>query len=237
MKDFIEPFLYPHNLFLWGLLLAAVRYRKTGLWLLLGWFYLFGNGWVANQVRDWYNHDVIAAAFQPAFQGNFVVLGCGGSAEQLPDCAKARLQQVADLLNQTSHQQPAVHITTLFCQPYLAYLQPLLQRPVRLDCFHGGATTYHEFHTLDSRLDHQIPLWFVTSDYHAFRVSRLARQQGFDARVYAATSSTFKPVNCGAACMLTVNLSNYDLFAKLTAELSSYYVYLLSYRFTNWYQP
>jgi len=237
LKDFLEPFLYPHNIFLWGLLLAAVRYRKTGLWLLLLWFYTFGNGWVANQVRHWYNTEVIAAAFTPDFAGNFVVLGCGGSAVQLPDCAKARLSQVAELANQAGDNEPLIHITTLFCQPYLDYLQPLLKKSTRLDCFYGGATTYHEFHTLNTRLDPKIPLWFVTSDYHAYRVGRLAAQQGFSAKVYAAASSTFRPVNCGAACWLTVNLSNYDLFAKLTAEISSYYVYLLSYRFSNWYQP
>lgn len=237
MKDFIEPFLYPHNLFLWGLLLAALRYRKTGLWLLLLWFYAFGNGWLANQVRHWYNNEVIASQFTPSFRGNFVVLGCGGAADTLPDCAKARLSQVAALVNQLPEHEPLVHITTLYCQPYLDYLQTKLQKPARLDCFHGGPTTYHEFHTLSSRLDPQIPLWFVTSDYHAYRVGRLAAQQGFSAKVYAATSSTFKPVNCGAGCWLTVNLSNFDLFAKLTAEISSYYVYLASYRFSNWYQP
>ena len=51
VKDLIEPFLYPHNLFLWGLLLAVLRYRKTGLLLLFVWFYAFGNGYAANQVR------------------------------------------------------------------------------------------------------------------------------------------------------------------------------------------
>ncbi len=234
VKDLIEPFLYPHNLFFWGLVVAAVRYRKPGLWLLLIWFYAFGNGWVANQVRNWYNADIASTQFQADFTGNFVLPGCGGTEQTLPDCAKARLTQLADLVNQTSHQAPLIHITTLFCQPYLDYLQPMLKREVRLDCFHGGATTYHEFYTLNTRLDHQIPLWFVTSDYHAYRVHQLAMQYGFTAKVYAAQSSTFKPVNCGATCFLTVNLSNFDLFAKLTAEISSFYVYKLTQRFTDW---
>lgn len=236
MKDLLEPFLYPHNLFFWGLVLAACHYRKKGLWLLLGWFYLFGNGWVANQVRYWYNSDIATTRFEQSFGGSFVMLGCGGDEQQLPDCAKARLQELATLVNQSSHQQPLVHITTLYCQPYLAYLQPLLQREVRLDCFHGGATTYHEFYTLASRLDPKIPLWFVTSDYHAYRVKQLAAQYGFQAQVYAAPSSTFRPVNCGPTCYLTVNLSNFDLFAKLTAEISSYYVYRLTKPFSDWYQ-
>lgn len=236
MKDLIEPFLYPHNLFFLGLVVAALRYRKTGLWLLLLWFYVFGNGWVANQVRHWYNSEVASTQFSADFSGNFMLPGCGGDANTLPDCAKARLTQLAELVNQTSHQAPLIHITTLHCAPYLAYLQPLLTREVRLDCFHGGATTYHEFYTLNSRLDHNIPLWFVTSDYHAYRVRQLARQYGFSASVYAAPSSTFKPVNCAAVCFLTVNLSNFDLFAKLSAEISSFYVYSLTRRFTGWYQ-
>jgi len=236
VKDLIEPFLYPHNLFFWGLVFAAVRYRKWGLWLLLAWFYAFGNGWVANQVRYWYNAEIASTAFPADFTGNFMLPGCGGDARQIPDCAKARLTQLAELVNQTSHDAPLIHITTLFCQPYLDYLQPLLKRETRLDCFHGGATTYHEFYTLNSRLDHKIPLWFVTSDYHAYRVHQLALQYGFNAKVYAAPSSTFRPVNCGTTCFLTVNLSNFDLFAKLSAEIASFYVYQLTHRFTDWYQ-
>jgi hypothetical protein len=234
VKDLIEPFLYPHNLFFWGLVIAAVRYRRWGLWLLLGWFYLFGNGWVANQVRYWYNAEVASTAFPADFSGNFVLPGCGGDEKNIPDCAKARLSQLAELVNQTSHDAPLIHITTLHCKPYLDYLRPMLKRETRLDCFHGGATTYHEFYTLNSRLDHQIPLWFVTSDYHAYRVHQLALQYGFNAKVYAAPSSTFRPVNCGAVCFLTVNLSNFDLFAKLSAEMSSFYVYRLTKSFTDW---
>ncbi|MBU1437823.1 MAG: hypothetical protein KKF79_10690, partial [Gammaproteobacteria bacterium] len=58
----------------------------------------------------------------------------------------------------------------------------------------------------------------------------------FDAQVFASPSSTFRQVNCGAVCFLTVNLSNYDLFAKLTAEMSSYYVYAMTKGWLNWYK-
>lgn len=33
MKDFFEPFLYPHNLTLVGLMLACFCYRKKGLFV------------------------------------------------------------------------------------------------------------------------------------------------------------------------------------------------------------
>lgn len=235
MKDLIEPFLYPHNLFLWGLVFAAVRYRKKGLWLLLLWFYAFGNGYLGNQVRDWYYNNISATEVAPDFQGHYVLLGCGGSESNLPDCAKSRLDQLAEVLA----ERPAsttVHITTLYCQPYLDYLQKQLKQQVELDCFHGGATTYHEFYQLNNRLDKSIPYIFVSSDYHAFRVKRLAEQYQLNATVLSAPSSTFKPVNCGAACYLTVNLSNFDLFAKLTAEISSYYVYAITKGWVSWYK-
>ena len=51
MKDILEPFMFPHNLMLYGLLLACIVYRKKGLWLLLAFYYLAGNSFVANQVR------------------------------------------------------------------------------------------------------------------------------------------------------------------------------------------
>ena len=35
MKEFFEPFFYPQNIVLLGLLLASIRYRKKGLWFLL----------------------------------------------------------------------------------------------------------------------------------------------------------------------------------------------------------
>ena len=235
MKDLIEPFLYPHNLFFWGLVLAVLRYRKTGLTLLMLWFYAFGNGYLANQVRFWYNSEISTAAIESAYAGNFVVLGCGGSASTLPDCAQSRLSQVAELVKNRT-DSPVIHITTLFCQPYLDYLRDKIPAKVQLDCFHGGATTYHEFYQLSNRLDRRPPLVFVSSDYHAFRVKQLAGQYGFNARVFAVASSTFRPVNCGTVCFLTVNLSNYDLFAKLTAEMSSYYVYALTKGWLNWYK-
>lgn len=235
MKDLIEPFLYPHNLFLWGLLLAVLRYRKTGLWLLLLWFYTFGNGYAANQVRSWYNSAISTESVAADFQGNYVVLGCGGTATTLPDCAQARLDQLSRLIAER-RDQPRVHITTLFCQPYLDYVRPKIPADVELDCFYGGATTYHEFYQLSDRLDRQYPLVFVSSDYHAFRVKKLAEQYRFDAKVFASPSSTFRPVNCGAVCFLTVNLSNYDLFAKLTAEMTSFYVYDLTRGWLDWYK-
>jgi len=236
VKDLIEPFLYPHNLFLWGLLFAVLRYRKTGLLLLFVWFYAFGNGYVANQVRHWYNSVISVDTVATDFNGNYVVLGCGGSATAIPDCARSRLDQLSSIISNRS-DQPTVHITTMFCQPYLDYLRPKIPADVQLDCFYGGATTYHEFYQLADRLDRRNALVFVSSDYHAFRVKQLADQYLFNAKVFASPSSTFRPVNCGAVCFLTVNLSNYDLFAKLMAEMSSFYVYDLTKSWTDWYKP
>ena len=88
MKDFIEPFLYPHNLFLWAFLFAVIRYRKLGLLMLLVWFYAFGNTYLANQVRHWYGTVISTDEISRDFKGNYVVLGCGGDAETLPECAK-----------------------------------------------------------------------------------------------------------------------------------------------------
>ncbi len=235
MKDLIEPFLYPHNLFLWGLVIATLYYRKKGLLLLLLWFYAFGNGYLGNQVRHWYYSNISSSEVAADFAGNYVVLGCGGTASSLPECAKSRLDQLADALPD-NNAPVTVHITTLYCQPYLDYLRKQVATSVNLDCFHGGATTYHEFYQLNNRLDKQIPLVFVSSDYHAFRVKQLANQYQFKATVLSAPSSTFKPVNCGTTCYLTVNLSNFDLFAKLTAEMSSYYVYALTKGWVSWYK-
>lgn len=233
MKDFIEPFLYPHNLFLWGLLLAALRYRKTGLWLLLLWFYAFGNGYLANQVRHWYYQTVSSTEVPADYRGDFVVLGCGGTATTLPDCARSRLDQVAAVLS-GPQAAATVHMTTLYCQPYLDYLRAKVAAQVQLNCFHGGDTTYHEFYSLNQRLDKTKPLVFISSDYHAYRIKKLAAQYQFAATVVAAPSSTFRQVNCGLGCFMTVNLSNYDLFAKLTAEMSSYFVYWLSQDWISW---
>lgn len=235
MKDFIEPFLYPHNLFLIGLVIAAIRYKKWGLWLLVAWFYAFGNGWVANQVRAWYSSEISQVQVPTDFHGDFVVLGCGGDAVSLPDCAKSRLDQVANAAS--ARLDPlTIHMTTLYCQPYLTYLRSKVPAHVQLNCMYGGETTYHEFYNLDQRLDHAKSYVFVTSDYHAFRVHQLAKAYGFEATTVAALSSTFRPVNCRASCFLTVNLSNFDLFAKLTAEFSSYATYQATARWTNWYK-
>lgn len=235
MKDFIEPFLYPHNLFLWAFLFAVIKYRKFGLLVLLVWFYTFGNTYVANQVRTWYSSVISTDKVSREFKGNYVVLGCGGDALAIPECAKNRLDQLVQ--QSFGREDPfTVHVTTLYCQPYVDYLKARIQAQATVDCFHGGATTYHEFYTLSQRLDPAVPLVFVSSDYHAFRVKKLADQYRFAATVYAAPSSTFKQVNCGKGCFLTVNLSNYDLFSKLTAEMSSFYVYDLTRGWTDWYK-
>lgn len=235
MKDFIEPFLYPHNLFLWAFLFAAIRYRKIGLFVLLIWFYLFGNTFVANVVRDWYGTAISTSQIDRTFNGNYVLLGCGGSIDALPDCAKSRLEQLV-AVSFGREDNFTVYVTTLFCQPYVDYLKSRIQSNARIDCFHGGATTYHEMYNLADRLDRAVPLVFVSSDYHAFRVKKLAEQYQLPALVYAAPSSTFRQVNCGSGCFLTVNLSNYDLFAKLTAEMVSFYTYDLTRDLSDWYK-
>lgn len=235
MKDFLEPLLYPHNILLWGLVLAAIRYRKLGLWLLVIWYYGFGNGYVANQVRAWYNQHIQQSAPPAGFTGDFVVLGCGGSATDLPECAKKRLDQVAEFV---TNRQDVVHITmtTLYCQPYLDYLQAKVPASSVLSCFHGGATTYHEFYNLDKRLERGRSYAFITSDYHAYRVKQLATRYQFEHVVIAAPSSTYRPVNCSANCWLTVNLSNLDFFAKLSSEMLSYTIYRLTADWTDWYK-
>jgi hypothetical protein len=233
VKDFIEPFLYPHNLFFWGLVFAAIHYRKVGLWLLVLWFYIFGNGYVANQVRSWYYQQVSSASVAADFRGDFVVLGCGGTESTLPDCAKNRLDQVAAVLS-APHTAVTVHMTTRYCQPYVDYLRQKVATDIQLNCFHGGDTTYHEFYSLNQKLNKQIPLVFISSDYHAYRIHKLAAQYQFEATVVAAPSSTFRQVNCGLGCFMTVNLSNFDLFAKLTAEMSSYFVYWLTQDWVSW---
>jgi len=234
VKDILEAFLYPHNLFLWGLVFACLRYRRKGLWLLLAWFYLTGNTLVANQVRNWY-HQQINSSLPVAFAGDYVVLGCGGNEHSVPACARNRIQQLARMLN-AQQRQATVTLTTLHCGPYLQLLREQ-SRYADAVCLNAGETTYNEMATLAQRLDQHHQYLFISSDYHALRVAALAKQHGFNAQVYAASSSTFTPLNCGWNCLLTVNLSNYDLLAKLTAEGASMLVYQLTKDWTNWYQP
>lgn len=230
MKDILEPFLYPQNIFMLALLLACICYRKKGLWCLFAFYYVLGNSFIANQVR----------AFYPSFQlqslvranSRVVVLGCGGSESLLPACAKARLQQVAQLVPQ---QGGAVIITTRFCKPYVDYL---LQRSanVAIDCFDAGDNTYQEFASLSKRPG-IAPDYVVTSDFHGWRVQQLVDYHGFSSQVVTTSSQTFRAVNCGVNCFFTVNLSNFDLYSKLIAEFSSYTVFVLTRSWTNWYQP
>ena len=234
VKDILEPFLYPHNLFLWGLLLACVCYRRKGLWLLFFWFYLSGNTLVANQLRDWYQSQ-IQSSLPAGFSGDYVLLGCGGNEHSLPDCARNRILQLARMLN--AQQRPAkVYMTTLHCGPYLKLLQEQ-SAYAEASCFDAGPTTYNEMATLEKKLDPAQHYLMISSDYHALRVAALARQHGIQAQVFAASSSTFRPVNCGLNCLLTVNLSNFDLWSKLSAEGASMLVYHLTKGWTDWYQP
>jgi len=224
MKDLLEPFLYPHNLLLYGLLLACLLYRKKGLWLLWGFYYLVGNTYIANHARLWYQQG-ISNATAPA--SLYVVLGCGGSATQLPACARARIQQLNAEVAQPG--PVAVLITTRYCQPYLDYLQQQLPA-VAADCFDAGDNTYQEFASLAPRLAQQRQIRFITSDFHSWRVSRLIAEYQLDASIGAASSQTLRPVNCSLNCFFTVNLSNLDFYSKLTAEFSSYAVYKLGGR-------
>lgn len=234
MKDLLEPFLYPHNLLLYGLLLACFCYRKKGLWILLAFYYVCGNTWLANQVRHWYTSSTTQAVAEKRLNANslaatpqlYVVLGCGGSAQQLPACAAARLQQLHTELSQSEHTASAVVITTRYCQPYIDYLK---QRTTQLviDCYDAGDNTYQEFASLAQRLDKTQHTRFITSDFHSWRVSKLVAQYGFMATVGAASTQTFRQVNCGLNCPFTVNLTNLDFYSKLVAEFSSYAVYRL----------
>lgn len=243
MKDLLEPFLYPHNLLLYGLLVACIGYKKKGLWLLLLFYYVVGNTFIANQVRQWYSHSTT----QPSVNQNsldhneipnqtdqqttpslYVVLGCGGSAQQLPACAAARLQQLrTELLQRAPDSAPAaVLITTRYCQPYVDYLQQRVNQ-LAVDCYEAGDNTYQEFASLAKRLDKAQSLRFITSDFHSWRVSRLVAEYQFTASVGAASTQTFRAVNCGLNCMFTINLTNLDFYSKLVAEFSSYAVYRL----------
>lgn len=227
MKDLLEPLLYPHNLLLYGLLFACMGYRKKGLWLLFIFYYLVGNTFVANQVRQWYtNTSAPTVAELPSAGLQYVVLGCGGSAQQLPACASARLQHLANELTQQGNQASGVLITTRYCQPYVNYLQQRVNQVV-IHCFAAGDNTYQEFASLSSRLTTAQPLRFITSDFHRWRVQRLINEYQFNATVSAVSSQTFRPVNCSLNCFFTINLSNLDLYSKLVAEFSSYAVYRL----------
>ncbi|MBZ9610415.1 hypothetical protein [Rheinheimera maricola] len=227
MKDILEPFLYPQNLLLLGLLLACIGYRKKGLWLLLIFYYLAGNTWLANHMRQLYSSQI---AEQVITAGNTtVLLGCGGSATALPTCAKARINHLVRIMPPRS----SVLITTEHCKPYVDYLLAQ-QRELAMDCFYGGDNTYQEFSSLAARgikAD-----YIITSDFHAWRVSQLIQRHGFNSRVIATSSQTFRPVNCSYNCFLTVNLTNFDFYSKLTAEFASYGVYLLTRNWTDWYQ-
>jgi len=228
MKDILEPFMFPHNLMLFGLLLACIVYRKKGLWLLLAFYYLAGNSFVANQVRHWYAGHT--SSYNMAANSSVVVLGCGGSQTALPACAKSRLQQLAQLMPDGG----SVIMTTQYCKPYVDYLLSVANN-VAVDCFYGGDNTYKEFNSLAAR---QLkPDYIVTSDFHAWRVKQLAQHHGFSSQVMATSSQTFRRVNCGVNCLFTVNLTNFDFYSKLTAEFASYAVFVVTRSWTDWYQP
>lgn len=229
MKDLLEPVIFPHNLMLYGLLLACFCYRKKGLWLLLLFYYLAGNSYIANQVRDWYSRYSVSYAV-PAQQSVWV-LGCGGTATQLPACAKARLQQLRSVLPSGG----AVLISTRYCQPYIDFLLQSAGN-FAIDCFDGGDNTYQEFSTVAAKPERK-PDYILTSDFHAWRVQQLVKDYGFGSGVLATSSQTFRAVNCGYNCFVTVNLTNFDLYSKLVAEFSSYAVFVVSKRWVNWYQP
>ncbi|MDP4536752.1 YdcF family protein [Alkalimonas collagenimarina] len=236
MTDFIQLALYPQNLFLYGLLLAAIAYRKKGLWLLFLWFYLLGNSFLANQVRSWQQQQIQPATTlnqdRSREPGTLVVMGCGGSPSSLPACARNRLDHVVTLL--ADKPQPSgIVITTRHCTPYTDYL---LQQGISgvIDCFDGGDNTYQEFYQLAERFTQVQPLLFVSSDYHGWRIQRLIEQHQLNGEFLAASTATFRPLNCPWHCWLTVNLSNYDFYAKLTTEWFSYASYRLSKRWLDW---
>jgi uncharacterized SAM-binding protein YcdF (DUF218 family) len=227
MKDLLEPFLYPHNVLLLGLLVACIAYRKKGLWLLLAFYYLAGNTFFANQVRHWYSNNI--SSYKVAEGSTVVLLGCGGSASSLTACAKARIDTLAAVLPAHS----SVVMTSQYCQPYLDYL---LSKKVELaaDCFYGGDNTYQEFNSLVERGIK--PDFIVTSDTHVWRVAKLVNRFGMNANVIASSSYSLRQVNCSYNCFFTVNLSNFDFYSKLIAEFASYGVYLLTAGWTQWYQ-
>ena len=227
MKDLLEPFIYPQNLFLFGLLLACCYYRKRGLWLLLLLYYLAGNTYLANHLRQWYASHTSVQAVRA--DSTVVMLGCGGSATTLPACAKARINELVALLP----RHASVIITTEYCQSYVNYLLAQRQQ-LAIDCFNGGDNTYQEFNSLTARGIK--PDYIVTSDFHAWRVRQLVQRHGLSASVLASTSQTFRPVNCSLNCFFTVNLTNFDFYSKLSAEFASYAVFTLTEAWVDWYQ-
>jgi hypothetical protein len=226
MKDILEPFIYPQNLFLFGLLLACCYYRKRGLWLLLLLYYLAGNSYLANHVRQWYSSHISVPSVRA--DSTVVMLGCGGSATALPACAKARINELVRLL--PAHT--SVIITTEYCPPYVNYLLAQKQQ-LAVDCFNGGDNTYQEFNSLTLRGIK--PDYFLTSDFHAWRVKQLVQLHGFSSTVLASSSQTFRRVNCSLNCFFTVNLTNFDFYSKLSAEFVSYGVFTLTRQWTDWY--
>lgn len=232
MKDLLEPFLYPHNIFLYALLLACICYRKKGLWLLLLAFYLVGNTYFANMVRSYYASQISGHSLAQS-NSTYVVLGCGGSEDALPACARARLDRLGQSLVE---QNASVLIMTRYCQPYQDYLLSQQRQSLVIDCFDGGSTTYQEFTSLSRHLGQQQRLHFVTSDFHGWRVSKLIDYHQLNAGLSTVSSQTFRPLNCGWNCMFTVNLSNYDLYSKLMAEYASYLVWRTSVAAGVWRQ-
>jgi hypothetical protein len=227
MKDLLEPLIYPHNLMLFGLLLACVYYRKRGLWLLFLLYYLAGNTYLANQVRHWYSSYTAINAVRA--DSTVILLGCGGSATTLPACAKARIDHLVNALP----QHASVIITSEYCQPYVKYLLEK-RRQLAVDCFNGGENTYQEFNSLKARAIK--PDYVLTSDFHAWRVKQLVALHGFNSIVLASSSQTFRRVNCSLNCFFTVNLTNFDFYSKLSAEFASYAVFSLSRDWVDWYQ-
>ncbi|WP_019675506.1 hypothetical protein [Arsukibacterium perlucidum] len=232
MKDLLEPFLYPQNIFLYGLLVACIVYRKKGLWLLLLGFYLAGNTYFANMVRSHYAAQISGSSL-PQSNSIYVVLGCGGSAEALPACARARLDRLGQSLG---GQTAPVIITTRYCQPYQDYLLSQQLQPLVIDCFDAGDNTYQEFNSLSERLNQRQRLQVITSDFHGWRVINLINYHQLNAGLSTVSSQTFRPLNCGWNCMVTVNLSNYDLYSKLIAEYASYLVWRVSAKTAIWQQ-
>ena len=93
MKDLLEPFLYPQNLLLYGLLLACLLYRKKGLWLLWGFYYLVGNTYIANHARLWYQQGISSVTPRPAFMWCWVVVVQQRSYPPVPEPGSSNLTQ------------------------------------------------------------------------------------------------------------------------------------------------
>ncbi|MEH8021140.1 MULTISPECIES: hypothetical protein [Rheinheimera] len=232
MKDFFEPFLYPHNLTLLGLVAAYICYRKKGLLVLLLFYYLSGNNFIANQFRSLYVGQTVSHAIAPG--SAVVLLGCGGTDDKLTACASARIQHLAELL---PAEGASVLMTSKHCKPYLNKLKSLIEhKQVAVDCIDGGENTYQEFNSLAARTELK-PDYIVTSDFHAWRVNQLVKQHNMHSKVLSTSSQTFRELNCNGNCMFTVNLSNFDFYSKLISEFSSFAVYSLTYSWTDWYIP